>query len=65
MLKCNWQKTKKASDHIMSITYKIEIINEKIENFSVFAEEIFKTVLECGKLIIKEQLEPVDTILAT
>ena len=44
----------------MSITYKIEICNEEIENFSVFVEEIFKTVLECGKLIVKEQLETLD-----
>ena len=44
----------------MSITYKIEIGNEKIEKFSVFVEEIFKTVLECGKLIVKEQLESLD-----
>lgn len=44
----------------MSITYKIEISNEKIENFSVFAEEIFKTVLECGRMIIKERLEDFD-----
>lgn len=44
----------------MSITYKIEISNEKIENFSVYVEEIFKTVLECGKLIVKEQLENLD-----
>ena len=40
----------------MSITYKIEICNGEIENFSVFVEEIFKTVLECGKMIVKEQL---------
>jgi len=40
----------------MNITYKIEIGNEKIEEFSVFVEEIFKTVLECVKLIVKEQL---------
>lgn len=47
----------------MSITYKIEISNEKIEDFSVFVEEIFKTVLECGKLIVKEQLENLDVNL--
>ena len=40
----------------MSITYKIEICNEEIENFSVFVEEIFKTVLECGKLIVIRSL---------
>ena len=44
----------------MSIAYKIEIGNEKIEKFSVFVEEIFKTVLECGKIIIKERLENLD-----
>ena len=33
----------------MSITYNIEICNEKIEDFSVFIEGIFKAVLECGK----------------
>lgn len=44
----------------MSITYKIEISNKKIEDFSVFVEEIFKTVLECGRMIIKERLEDLD-----
>lgn len=44
----------------MSITYKVEIGNGGIENFSVFVEEIFKTVLECGKRIVKEQLENLD-----
>ena len=39
----------------MSITYKIEISNERIEDFSVVVEEIFKTVLECGKLMIDLQ----------
>ena len=38
----------------MSIAYKVEIGNGGIENFSVFVEEIFKTVLECGKRIVKE-----------
>lgn len=32
----------------MSITYKIEISNEKIEIFSVFIEEVFKKVLVKG-----------------
>ena len=44
----------------MSITYNLEISNEKIENFSVYVEEIFKTVLELGKMIVKEQLEDLD-----
>lgn len=44
----------------MSIAYKVEIGNGGIENFSVFVEEIFKTVLECGKRIVKEQLENLD-----
>ena len=44
----------------MSITYKIEICNSEIENFSVFVEEVFKTVLECGQLIVKDQLEKLD-----
>lgn len=44
----------------MSITYNIEICNEKIEDFSVFIEEIFKAVLECGKKIVKDRLEDLD-----
>ena len=44
----------------MSITYHIEICNEKIENFSAFVEEIFKAVTECGKAIVREQLEALD-----
>lgn len=44
----------------MSITYNIEICNKKIENFSVFIEEIFKAVLECGKRIVKDRLENLD-----
>ena len=44
----------------MSITYSIEICNEKIEDFSVFIEEIFKAVLECGKKIVKDRLEDLD-----
>ena len=44
----------------MSITYNIEICNEEIEDFSVFIEEIFKTVLECGKKIVKDRLENLD-----
>ena len=44
----------------MSITYNLEICNEKIEDFSVFVEGIFKTVLECGKNIVKDQLENLD-----
>ena len=44
----------------MSITYNIEICNGEIANFSDFVEDIFKTVLECGKTIIKERLENLD-----
>ena len=44
----------------MSITYKFEFGNSGIENFSDFVEKTFKTVLECGKLIVKEQLENLD-----
>lgn len=44
----------------MSITYKFEFCNSEIENFSDFVEKTFKTVLECGKLIVKEQLENLD-----
>lgn len=44
----------------MSITYKFEFGNSEIENFSDFVEKTFKTVLECGKLIVKEQLENLD-----
>lgn len=44
----------------MSITYHIEICNGKIENFSAFVEEIFKAVTECGKTIVREQLEALD-----
>lgn len=44
----------------MSITYNIEICNEKIEDFSVFIEGIFKAVLECGKKIVKDRLEDLD-----
>jgi len=47
----------------MSITYNIGICNEKIENFSDFVEEIFKTVLECGKMIVKDRLESLDNEL--
>lgn len=60
MLKCNWYKTKKASDLNMSITYNIEICNEKIENFSDFVGEIFEEVLEIGRTIVKEKLESLD-----
>ena len=44
----------------MSITYKSEFGNSEIENFSDFVEKTFKTVLECGKIIVKEQLENLD-----
>ena len=44
----------------MSITYHIEICNGKIENFSAIVEEIFKAVTECGKTIVREQLEALD-----
>jgi len=47
----------------MSITYKIEIGNGKIENFSDYIEEIFKIMMECGKAIIREQLEKLDNEL--
>ncbi len=60
MLKCNWNKTKKASDLNMSITYNIEICNGKIENLSVFAEKIFKDILEVGRIIVRDQLEILD-----
>jgi hypothetical protein len=33
----------------MSITYNIEIYNEKIENISAFVEKVFKMVIERGK----------------
>ena len=44
----------------MSITYKFEFGNSEIKNFSDFVEKTFKTVLECGKIIVKEQLENLD-----
>ena len=37
----------------MSITYKIEICNEKIENFSIFVEEIFKNYLNYDEVVCK------------
>ena len=44
----------------MSITYRIENCNEGIENFADYVEEVFKTVLECEKLILIECLEDLD-----
>jgi len=44
----------------MSITYKIEISNRKIENISNFTEEIFNEMMEMGKIIVREQLERLD-----
>lgn len=44
----------------MSITYNLEIGHKEIKNFSVFVEKIFKTMLELGKMIVKEQLENLD-----
>lgn len=44
----------------MSITYKIEIDNSKIENFSEFIEKVFKSVMEFGRTVVKEHLEALD-----
>ena len=35
----------------MSITYKIEIDNEKIENFMELVEKVFSAVMESGRYI--------------
>lgn len=41
----------------------MEICKGEIENFAEYVEEIFTTVLECGKAIVKEQLEALDVKL--
>ena len=44
----------------MSITYKIEIDNEKIENFYDLIEKVFSAVMDCGREIIKKYMEKLD-----
>ena len=44
----------------MSITYKIEIDNSKIENFPEFIEKVFAASMEIGKTIVKDRLEAAD-----
>ena len=44
----------------MSITYKIELDNEKIENFSELVEKVFSAVMECGRDMVKQHLEKLD-----
>lgn len=44
----------------MSITYKIEIDNSKIENFPEFIEKVFTSAMEFGKNVVKNHLEAFD-----
>ncbi len=44
----------------MSITYKIEIDNSKLENFLEFIEKIFTSAMEFGRTVLKEHLEALD-----
>lgn len=44
----------------MSITYKIEIDNSKIENFLELVEKAFVSAMEFGKAVVKDHLEALD-----
>ena len=44
----------------MSITYKIEIDNEKFENFSELVEKVSSAVMDCGREMIKQHMEMLD-----
>ena len=44
----------------MSITYKIEIDNSKMENFSELIEKVFTSAMEFGRTVVKEHLEALD-----
>ena len=44
----------------MSITYKIEIDNEKIENFMGLVEKDFSAVMESGRDMVRQHMEKLD-----
>ena len=44
----------------MSITYKIEIDNEKIENFMGLVEKVFSAVMESGRDMVRQHMEKLD-----
>lgn len=44
----------------MSITYKIEIDNEKIENFMELVEKVFSAVMESGRDMVRQHMEKLD-----